>query len=194
MAGVKRIGLTGPIGGGKSTVAAILREAGVPVLDADRLAHEGLLARAAEVCRAFPEACPDGRPDRGRLAERVFRDPGARRRLEALIHPYVRERIAAELARLERAGAPLAVVEIPLLFETGWDRRLDGVLVVTAPAELRYRRLAGRGLAEDEVRRREAAQLPPAEKARRADWVIENDGDLEALRRRVRAWLREVDP
>ena len=194
MAGVKRIGLTGPIGGGKSTVAEILREAGVPVLDADQIAHEGLMERAREICADFPEACPAGVPDRRKLAERVFRDEEARRRLEAILHPYVRARLEEALSRLEAEGAPLAVLEIPLLFETGWEKRLDGVLVVTAPAALRYRRLRARGISEEEARRREAAQLPEAEKRRRADWVIENAGDLSELKAKVLRWLKEVDP
>jgi len=191
---MKRIGLTGAIGAGKSTVARVLAEAGVPVIEADALAHEALSVRAAEVCRTFPESCASGLPDRRRLAERVFADPAARRRLEAIVHPYVRERIEQELGLQERLGARLVVVEIPLLFETGWEKNLDGVLVVSAPAELRYRRLLARGLSEEEAKRREAAQLPPEEKNRRADWVIENEGDLETLKKRVLAWLKEVDP
>ncbi len=192
MAGVKRIGLTGPIGGGKSTVAAILRSAGVPVLDADRLAHEGLEALADQVCRSFPDACPGGVPDRRLLAEQVFADEAARRRLEGILHPYVRRRLFEAMEQLERAGAPLVVLEIPLLYETGWERSLDGVLVVTAPSPLRYARLAWRGLSPEEVARREAAQLPVEEKVRRADWVIVNDADLKRLEERVRRWLEEV--
>ncbi|HFB38895.1 MAG TPA: dephospho-CoA kinase, partial [Oceanithermus sp.] len=157
-------------------------------------AHEGLIARAREVCAALPEACPAGVPDRRKLAERVFRDEEARRRLEAILHPYVRARFEEALSRLEAEGAPLAVLEIPLLFETGWEKRLDGVLVVTAPAALRYRRLRARGISEEEARRREAAQLPEAEKRRRADWVIENAGDLSELKAKVLRWLKEVDP
>ncbi len=175
-------------------MAALLREAGVPVIEADALAHEGLLRRAEEVCRAFPEACPGGVPDRRRLAQRVFASEADRRRLEAILHPYVRARIEAAFARLAGEGVPLAVAEIPLLFETGWDRRLDGVLVVTAPAPLRYARLRTRGLSEAEAKERERAQLPPEEKVRRATWVIENDGDLRALKAKVAAWLKEVDP
>ena len=175
-------------------MARVLAEAGVPVIEADALAHEALSVRASEVCRAFPDSCVDGVPDRRRLAARVFADPAARRRLEGIVHPYVRERIAEELDRLEQTGVRLAVVEIPLLFETGWEKNLDGVLVVTAPAGLRYRRLSSRGISEEEARMREAAQLPPEEKIRRADWVIENEGDLETLKLRVLRWLKEVDP
>jgi len=86
------------------------------------------------------------------------------------------------------------VLEIPLLFETGWERNLDGVLVVTAPAALRYRRLRARGISEEEARRREAAQLPEEEKRRRADWLIENTGDLTELKEQVLRWLKEVRP
>jgi len=191
---VKRIGLTGPIGGGKSTVAEILRGAGVPVLDADAIAHEGLFAEREVICAAFPEACEEGVPDRKKLAAVVFKNDAARKKLEAILHPYVRRQIAERLARLEREGAPLVVLEIPLLFETGWERDLDGVLVVTAPAELRYQRLWARGIAEAEARRREAAQLPPGEKVRRADWVIENAGSRAELREKVLRWLLEVKP
>ncbi len=194
MAKVKRIGLTGPIGGGKSTAALVLRQAGVPVLDADQIAHEGLFAERAAICAAFPEACESGVPDRKKLAAAVFKDDAARKKLEAILHPYVRRRLAEALARLEAEGAPLAVLEIPLLFETGWEKNLDGVLVVTAPAELRYARLKARGIPEEEAKRREAAQLPPEEKAKRADWVIENAGSRAELAEKVLRWLREVQP
>lgn len=192
MALVKRIGLTGPIGAGKSAVAGILRGLGVPVIVADELAHEGLVVLKDEVCRAFPEACPGGMPDRKRLAEVVFQDEAKRRELEAIIHPYVRRRIFEELSRLEGEGEKLVVLELPLLFETGWEEKLDGVLVVTAPREVRFSRLIKRGIPKEDAARREAAQLPPEEKAKRADWVIENTGDLAELERKVRAWLLEV--
>ncbi len=191
---MKRIGLTGPIGGGKSTVAEILRKAGVPVLDADRIAHEGLYEEREAICAAFPEACEEGVPDRKKLAAVVFKDDAARKKLEAILHPYVRRRLVEALAKLEAEGAPLVVLEIPLLFETGWEKDLDGVLVVTAPAELRYRRLGARGISVDEAKRREAAQLPPEVKAERADWVIENAGSRAELEEKVLRWLLEVMP
>lgn len=189
---VKRIGLTGPIGAGKSTVARLLSEAGVPVLDADRLAHEALKARALEVCARFPEACSGGEVDRKALAQIVFADPARRRALEAIVHPYVRARLLEALKALEAEGADLVVLEIPLLFEVGWEKMLDGVLVVDAPWPVREARLLARGVAPEDARRREAAQLPPEEKRRRATWVIENRGDLAELSEKVRAWLKEV--
>jgi len=189
---VKKIGLTGPIGAGKSTVARLLADAGVPVLDADRFAHEALRARAAEVCARFPEACPGGEVDRRALARIVFADREKRAALEAIVHPYVRARLQEALETLEGQGARLAVLEIPLLFEVGWEKLLDGVLVVDAPWPVREARLLARGLDPEDARRREAAQLPPEEKRRRATWVIENQGDLAELAKKVRAWLKEV--
>ena len=189
---MKKIGLTGPIGAGKSTVARLLAEAGVPVLDADRLAHEALKARAAEICARFPEACPGGEVDRKALARIVFADPERRHALEAIVHPYVRARLFEELAAYKERGADLVVLEIPLLFEVGWEKMLDGVLVVDAPWPLREARLLARGVDPEDARRREAAQLSPEEKRRRATWVIENRGDLAELAKKVRAWLEEV--
>lgn len=189
---VKIIGLTGPIGGGKSTVAAVLAEAGVPVIDADRLAHEALEVRSDEICRAFPEACTAGTPDRSQLARIVFQSPERRARLEGIIHPYVQKRIDELLDRYRAQGAGVVVVEIPLLFEKGWERRLDGVLVVNAPWQVRRRRLLARGLDPEDAERREASQMPAEEKVRRATWVIDNSGGLEALKEKTLAWLREV--
>ncbi len=192
---MRRIGLTGSIGSGKSTVARMLERRGLPVIDADRLAREAAEAMQDEICHAFPEACRGGVLDRARLAEIVFRDPAARKHLERLIHPYVRRRMAEEVARLEQRPAPppAVILEIPLLFEGGLERGLDGVLVVTAPDAVRMQRVQARsGLDPEAFRARDAAQMPQAEKARRADWVIENAGDLEALERAVEAWYREV--
>ncbi|AEB11926.1 dephospho-CoA kinase [Marinithermus hydrothermalis] len=192
---MRRIGLTGSIGSGKSTVARMLERRGLPVIDADQLAREAAQAMQGEICRAFPEACRGSVLDRARLAEIVFRDPAARERLERLIHPYVRRRMAQEIARLEQRPVPppAVILEIPLLFEGGLERGLDGVLVVTAPDAVRMQRVQVRsGLDPEAFRARDAAQMPQAEKARRADWVIENAGDLEALERAVEAWYREV--
>jgi dephospho-CoA kinase len=196
---VKVVGLTGSIGSGKSTVARMLAELGAEVVDADALARQARRAREREVCRAFPEACPEGRLDDRRLAEQVFADRAALRRLEALLHPWVRQRIQEAVDRAHASGPGLLVVEAPLLFETGWDPGYDGVLVVAAPDELRAERVRVRsGLDAEAFRRRNAAQLPQAEKVARADWVLWNDADLATLRERVRAWyeevLRETDP
>jgi len=192
---VKVVALTGNIGSGKTSVARELVRLGAVVIYADELAREARAALAPEICAAFPGVCTGGQPDDRRLAERVFRDEAARRRLEALIHPWVRERILEEVRSLECRQPPpeLVVLELPLLFETGWNPATDGVLVVAAPRALRARRVARRsGLSEAEFRARDAAQLPQEAKLERADWVIVNDADLDTLRRRVRAWYREV--
>jgi len=190
---VKVIGLTGSIGSGKSSVAHLLAECGARVIDADELARQARREKAVEICREFPEACPSGKPQSDLLAELVFSDEKALRRLEAVIHPYVRQRIAAEVARAHNAGPGLLVVEAPLLYETGWNPGYDGVLVVTAPDETRYRRVRQRsGLSRAEFYRRDRAQLPQHEKAAKANWVIFNGGGREELARKVRKWCEEV--
>ncbi|RDI94848.1 dephospho-CoA kinase [Meiothermus sp. QL-1] len=190
---MRLIGLTGSIGSGKSTVGALLRELGVVVLDADRLAREGAEVFEAEICRMFPEVCREGRVDRRALAQRVFADEAARRRLEALLHPYVRRRLEEETERARAAGQALVVQEIPLLFESGREGEFEGVLVVAAPEALRRARVMARsGLSAAEFEARDQAQMPQAEKLRRARWVIWNDADLDTLRRRVKAWYKEV--
>lgn len=190
---MRQIGLTGSIGSGKSTVARLLRQAGIPVLDADAYAREAASALQAEICRAFPEACPGGSIDRQALGHRVFADETARKRLEAIVHPYVRRRFAEELEKLAQQNQPLVILEIPLLFESGWESRLDGVLVVASPTPERIRRVMQRsGLTEVEVAGRDAAQMPQEEKVGRATWVIWNDGDLDGLKAKVAAWLGEL--
>lgn len=190
---MRRIGLTGSIGSGKSTVAAMLRELGVVVLDADAYAREGTTVLQGEICAAFPEVCRTTGIDRAALSRRVFSDADARKRLEAILHPYVRRRMAEEGQKALQAGAPLVVEDIPLLFETGGEARFDGVLVVVAPEALRQQRVQARnGLSEAEFRARDAAQMPQAEKIARATWVLHNDGDLEQLRAQVRDWYKQV--
>ncbi|RIH81833.1 Dephospho-CoA kinase [Meiothermus luteus] len=189
---MRLVGLTGSIGSGKSTVAGFLRERGVPVLDADALAREGAEVFKGEICRMFPEACRSGEVDRRALGALVFADMEARRRLEGLLHPYVRARLREETERARAEGVPLLVQEIPLLFEAGREREFDGVLVVAAPEDQRRRRVVARGLSEAEFEARDRAQLPQEEKLRRATWVIWNEADLETLRARVAAWLEEA--
>ncbi|MBE3590028.1 MAG: dephospho-CoA kinase [Firmicutes bacterium] len=193
-----RIGLTGGIASGKSTAAAALRAAGAPVVDADALAREvvepGRPAYDA-VVRAFGPSVllPDGRLDRAALARIVFRDEARRRELEAIVHPAVGAEIEAWLARQEAAGERAAVLEIPLLFESGWDRRVHECWVVDVPPEMQVERLVRRdGLTPEEARARLAAQMPREERLRRATRVFRNDGDVEALRAAVVAAWREV--
>ncbi|KOX90903.1 Dephospho-CoA kinase [Thermus aquaticus] len=184
------IGLTGNIGSGKSTVAAFLREMGYPVLDADLLAERARELKKAELKALFPEAFLGEELDRRRLAQLVFSDPQRLRALEELIHPEVRRLLEEELSRLE---APLVFVEIPLLFEKGWEGRLQGTILVAAPLEERLKRAMVRsGLSREEVLARERAQMPEEEKRKRATWVLENRGSLEDLRARVQALLGEI--
>ena len=185
------IGLTGNIGSGKSTVARLLADRGAAIIDADALAREAtsdpeVLERIAS--ELDPSLVTDGRLDRERTARLVFGDEGARRRLEGIIHPWVRSRgrqLQNELlARIE--PPPLIVHDIPLLFENGLEANLDGVLVVTAPADLRARRVAERsGLPQEEFERRDRSQWPMTDKAARATWVVDNSGDLAALEARI---------
>jgi dephospho-CoA kinase len=194
---VRVVGLTGGIGSGKSRVAALLRERGVPVVDADRVARDctavGSPVLEAVVARFGPGVlASDGSLDRPALASLVFTDGAARRDLEALTHPCIRAGIEAALARLASASpAPdLAVVEHPLLVESGGVDRVDVVVVVEAEAELRVARTVGaRGMSEADVRARMAAQVDDATRRAVADHVITNDGDEAALAAAVDALL-----
>jgi dephospho-CoA kinase len=184
-----RVGLTGGIGAGKSAVAAILGELGAFVVDTDALAREvvapqsdGLLA----VARIWPQVVRNGVLDRAALADIVFNDAAARDRLNALLHPHIR-RLALERERHAGAGQPIVHV-VPLLFETGYDRLVDKSAVVVAPLEARIARVVQRDRSDEgRVRARMDAQLDPDVARRRADFVIENDGDLNHLRERTRA-------
>lgn len=184
-------GLTGGIGSGKSTVAGLLEEYGVPVVSADELSRivvspgsEGL----REVAEEFGAGviADDGTLDRGRLAGVVFADPARRRRLEEILHPRIRERFEQVLDALEKAGHEVAVYEVPLLFEKNLQGEMKAVMLVTAPEAVRVRRVCARDdVTETEVRARIAAQMPESQKRKRADYIIENDGNVDALRREV---------
>ena len=196
---IPQIGLTGNIGSGKSTVARHFAELGAAVIDADALARAAtddpqvLAAIAAEL---GAELVADGRLDRAATADRVFGDDEARARLNAIVHPWVgREREARVVALLaSERPPPLIVHDVPLLYEAGLVDAFDAVVVVVAPLELRVRRAAARSdLAPDAVRARDAAQLPLADKAARADHVLDNGGDEAALRAQVaELWPRLV--
>lgn len=190
------VGLTGGIGSGKSTVAALLARRGAAVVDADavarRVVEPGQPAFDAVVQR-FGAAVvgADGRLDRAALASVVFRDDGARRDLDAIVHPVVGAVVAREVAEAASAGR-VVVLDVPLLVETGGRERygLDGLIVVDVPEALALERLAGgRGIAPDDARRRMAAQASRAERLRVADLVVLNVGSLEELDAMVeRAW------
>jgi dephospho-CoA kinase len=195
---VLRIGLTGGIGSGKSTVAGLLAARGARIVDADRLAREvvepgtpGLQA----VVAAFGQGVltPEGALDRPALAAVVFADPDARRRLDGIVHPLVRAR-ATELVA---AAPPDAVVvqDVPLLVETGQAGSYDLVLVVEADLDTRVRRLVGRGLSEDDARARIAAQASDEQRRAVADVVLDNSSSVEDLEAQVeRFWAERVAP
>jgi dephospho-CoA kinase len=188
---VRLIGLTGGIASGKSTFAAALRELGAPVIDADALARAAVrrgTPALGEIVREFGLGIlgPDGELDRKAMAALVFPDPSARARLESIVHPAVRAAVASETARLAAAGHDLAFYDVPLLFERGLEREVDCVVVVHAPRALQLERLQARdGMTRAEAEARLDAQLPVEEKARRADVVVGNEGDLASLRSRA---------
>lgn len=160
-------------------------------MDADALAREGRKALEEEICRSLPEACREGGLDEKLLARLVFSDREKLRILEGLLHPYVRRRLLEEMARLE---ASIVFLEIPLLFEVGWEKELDRILVVAAPLEARLERVRLRsGLSREEALNREARQLPQEEKVRRADYVIWNTGPLSGLEKAVEALLKVLE-
>lgn len=188
------LGLTGSIGMGKSTTAKMFAEAGVPVHDSDEAVHRLYAGVAAPLVEAaFPNTVRDGTVDRTRLAERVIGDAAAIRRLEAIIHPLVRADADAFLERHRRAGALLAVLDIPLLFETGGRNRVDKVVVVTAPPELQRERVLARpGMTEEKFRAILAKQVPDAEKRSQADFVVDTGSGLEAAREAVAGIIAQL--
>ena len=195
--GLKLVGLTGGIGSGKSTVARLVAERGVPVLDADELAREVVAPgqpAAAEIAATWPEVARPGGAgiDRKRLAAIVFADPAQRLRLEAITHPRIQALGEARARYLAAQGHRLAFYEASLLVETGRHRDYDGLVVVTATPETQLARAVARGLTPDEARARIAAQLPLADKVRAATHVIHNDADLEATRAQVEALLAQL--
>lgn len=184
-------GLTGGIGSGKSAVASLLEEYGVPVVSADELSRV-VVARGSQglsdvVTKFGPDVVDEtGELDRRRMAGIVFRDPDKRRELEAILHPRIRERFEQVLDALEKAGHEVAVYEVPLLFEKNLQGEMKAVVLVTAPAASRITRVCERDdVTEPEVRARISAQMDEALKRRKADYVIENDGSLDDLRREV---------
>ena len=185
------LGLTGSIGMGKSTVAKMFAEEGVPVFDADSAVHrlqgpEGAMVERIEA--RFPGTTGPAGVNRGALAERVLGEPEALRRLEALIHPAVALEREAFLA--EHAARPLVVLDIPLLFEAGGAEQVDKIVVVSAPPDVQRERVLGRaGMTSEKFERILARQLPDAEKRGRADFIIDTSGPLEETRRAVRRIL-----
>ena len=188
------LGLTGSIGMGKSTTAKLFAEAGVPVYDADATVHglyEGEAAPAIEA--AFPGTTVDGKVDRARLSAQVVHDPAAMKRLEGIVHPMLGASRQKFLLEAERSGAPVAVVDVPLLFETGGEKRVDAVVVVTTSPENQRERIMARGTMTNEALDSILArQLPDAEKRNRADFVVDTSHGLDPVRANIRVILVEA--
>jgi dephospho-CoA kinase len=187
---VKLVGLTGGVGSGKSTVAAVLRELGSELVDADEASHavyEPGTPGFDAVIREFGDAyARDGRIDRRRLGELVFRDADARRRLNAIVHPLVRDWMAARTVEAVERGAEVVVQDVPLLFENGLERLYSSVILVYVPENMQIERLVhGRGFTPEHAREVIAAQIPIEEKRRLAHHVIDNRGTIEETRAQV---------
>jgi dephospho-CoA kinase len=188
------LGLTGSIGMGKSTTAKLFAEAGVPVYDADATVHrlyEGEAAPAIEA--AFPGTTVDGKVDRARLSARVVNDPAAIKRLEGIVHPMLGASRQKFLRDAEQSGAPVVVVDVPLLFETAGEKRVDAVVVVTTSPEIQRERVLGRANMTPEMLATVLTrQLPDAEKRKRADFVVDTSHGLGPVRARIRDILTEA--
>ena len=192
-----KIGLTGGIGSGKSSVLKILAERGVPALQTDSIGHE-LLKKPViknELVRRFGRTIlgRDRQIDRKALAREVFPDPRRQRALNQLLHPVIRKVVSNWMARQQKKGFSFAVVEVPLLFERGYNRSFDGVLSVSTPRDLRRKRLLKRGWGLAEIRRRENFQWTQSQKDKKADWVIFNRDGLKALKYAVHQWLEKIE-
>jgi dephospho-CoA kinase len=188
------LGLTGSIGMGKSTTAKLFAEAGVPVYDADATVHmlyEGKAVPAIEA--AFPGTTVDGKVDRNKLSAQVVHDPAAIKQLEQIVHPMLGASRQKFLDDAERSGAAVAVVDVPLLFETGGEKRVDAVVVVTTTPEIQRRRILARdNMTGEKLDAILARQLPDAEKRRRADFVVDTSHGLDPVRTRIRDILTEA--
>jgi dephospho-CoA kinase len=188
------LGLTGSIGMGKSTTAKLFAEAGVPVYDADAAVHqlyEGEAAPAIEA--AFPGTTAGGKVDRAKLSARVVHDAAAMKQLEQIVHPMLGASRQKFFADAEDACVPVVVVDVPLLFETGGEKRVDAVVVVTTSPELQRERVLARGTMDTEkLDAIIARQMPDAEKRKRADFIVDTSHGLDPVRAGIRDILDEV--
>jgi len=188
------LGLTGSIGMGKSTTAKLFAEAGVPVYDADATVHRLYEGEAVPFIEAaFPGTTVDGKVDRTRLSARVVHDPAAIKQLEQVVHPMLGASRQKFLEEAEQSGALVAVVDVPLLYETGGEKRVDAVVVVTTSPEIQRERI----LARDNMTREKldailTRQLPDAEKRKRADFVVDTSHGLDPVRAQIRDILKQA--
>ncbi|MFK0166018.1 dephospho-CoA kinase [Rhizobium sp. NPDC090279] len=189
-----RIGLTGSIGMGKSTSAKLFAAAGIPVNDADAVVHDLYSGEAVPLVEAaFPGATNDGKVDRQELSRKLGGDPSGFRRLEAIVHPLVRERERQFLERHRQAGADMVVLDIPLLFETGGDKRVDKIVVVSCDPQIQRERVLARpGMTEEKFNMILSRQTPDAEKRARADYVIDTGGSIEAAGEQVKEIIADL--
>ena len=187
------IGLTGSIAMGKTTTARLFADEGVPVHDADAAVHKLYAGEAAGLIEAaFPGSTRNGTVDRVQLGKQVTGDPTALRRLEEIVHPLVRNAERKFLRDAEIAGVPIVVLDVPLLFETGGDGRVDATVVVSAPAEMQRERVLERGVSLERLEALLGRQMPDAEKRRRADFVVDSGQGVEHARAQVRQILAAV--
>ena len=188
------VGLTGSIGMGKSTTAVLFADEGVPVNDADRVVHELYQSEAVEpVARLFPDAIVDGVVDRAKLSENLAKNPAKFKELEAIVHPLVRSREVAFLEEHRALGDALVLLDIPLLFETGGEKRVDRIVVVSCEPELQRERVLARpGMTEEKFQLILSRQVPDAQKRARADYIIDTGHGIDSARAQVKTIVTEL--
>lgn len=188
------IGLTGSIGMGKTTTAALFAEEGVPVNDADQVVHDLYRGEAvAPIAELFPDAVIDGVVDRRRLSENLAKNPAKFGELEAIVHPLVRQREKEFLRQQRDLGQPVALLDIPLLFETGAESRVDKIVVVSCAPDVQRKRVLDRpGMSEEKFNLIISRQMPDAEKRSRADYVIDTGHGIDKAREQVKTILEEL--
>lgn len=193
-----RIGLTGGVGSGKSTVSSYMHELGIPVIDGDKLAREAVIpgSRAmAEMRKAFGPHIflPDGSLNRPKMGEIVFNDEEKRQKLNSIIHPFIWHRTREELIRAQEEGFPVVVLDMPLLLEISWQLRVEEVWLVEVPLEVQIARVISRdGFTREQVMERIGKQMPTTNKMNYADVIIDNSRSVEDTRRQVREALKHV--
>lgn len=193
-----RIGLTGGVGSGKSTVSSYMKELGIPVIDGDRLAQEAVRSGSEAMCRikeAFGEEifCKDGTLNRAKMAEIIFTDDEKRQLLNHIIHPYIWGKVQEQLLKFQEEGKTVVVLDMPLLLEISWQLRVEEVWVVKVPVEVQIKRVIERnGMTEEQVRERIRNQMPTENKLNYADVVIDNSYTVENTKRQVREALSHV--
>lgn len=192
-----KIGLTGGIGSGKSSVLRLISEEGAPVLQTDLIGHELLKKNKTKkkLVKKFGGKIigEDGEIDRKALAKEIFQDARNQKTLNELLHPAIRKTVAKWIARQAKIPCSFVVVEVPLLFERGYNQSFDRVLSVSAPREIRRKRLLNRGWDIEDIQRRENSQWSQLQKNKKADWVLFNRGSRKDLKNAVRRWMKKAE-